>query len=185
MNRIAAAIFLVALFTGCAQSKPKLAAEPAVRKAIEVQYVAVPKLNVYTEPREGAALLTSYGIHETVSVLARHDGWSEIRTVDGSGWVKSAELMSADQAKALTENPSPRFLVAPVQIPDSRARGEIDLNAKVNTDGEVVEVTIANNTTKNGNLAQANASSLLQAKFYPMVQKGQRMTFTYEHKVYY
>jgi hypothetical protein len=55
----------------------------------------------------------------------------------------------------------------------------------VNTDGDVIEVKMGKNTTSNNALAAANANALLQAKFYPMVQKGQRMTFFYEHKVVY
>ena len=185
MKRFAAALFPLLLLGACTQSAPKVAAEPPTRKAIEIEYVAVPTLNVYAEPKVGAELVTSYGINETVSILKRQGDWVEVRTVSGSGWAKGNELMTAEQAQAIADNPTPRFLVPPVQVPFAKAHGEIDMNAKVNTDGEVVEVKVANNTTRNVALADANANALMQAKFYPMVQKGQRMTFTYEHRVYY
>lgn len=183
MKRTFALLLVAIALVACTETK-KPAVEP-VRKAIDIAYVAVPFLKIYDAPRPDAKLLTQYGINETVSILARKGDWCEIRTVSGTGWALASELMDVEKAKAIAEDPTPRFLLAPVAVPDARAHGEIDLNCKVNTDGEVVEVKVGNNTTRNAALADANANSLLQAKFYPMVQKGQRMTFTYEHKIYY
>ena len=185
MKRSFALLLILAAATACTKAVPKVATEPPPRHAIEIQYVAVPTINVYAQPRADAPVVTQYGINETVSILKRQGEWVELRTVDGSGWARASELMTADQAKAIADNPVPRFLTAPVQVPDARARGEITFNAKVNTDGEIVEVNIAKNTTRNNALAVANANALMEARFYPMIQKGQRMTFTYEYKVEY
>ena len=184
MKRTFALLIVTVSFLACFKSAPKVAVEP-IRRPIDIAYVAVPFLKVYDAPRPDATLLTQYGINETVSILARQGDWCEIRTVDGSGWVLGSELMDAAKAQAIAQDPTPRFLVPATPIPDARARGEIDLTCKVNTDGEVVEVKIGKNTTNNNALATANANALLEAKFYPMVQKGQRMTFYYEHKVVY
>lgn len=185
MKRTFALLVITAAFLACTKSAPVVVVQPPAKKAVDIAYVAVPFLKVFDAPRANATQITQYGINETVSILAKQGEWCEIRTVDGSGWVLASELMDATKAKQIAEDPTPRFLVAAVAVPDARARGEIDLVAKVNTDGEVIEVKMGKNTTRNAALAVANANALLQAKFYPMVQKGQRMTFFYEHKVFY
>jgi hypothetical protein len=108
-----------------------------------------------------------------------------VRTVDGSGWAHANELMAADEAAKLANDKTPRFVSPPTAIPATGVRGEIDFNAKVNTDGEVVDVQIVKNTTGIKSLADQNAQALKSARFYPLVDKGQRMTFVYEHRVYY
>ena len=185
MKRMFALLVIAAAFLACTKSASVVVVQPPAKKAIDIAYVAVPFLKVYDAPRAGAAQITQYGINETVSILAKRGEWCEIRTVDGSGWALASELMDGAKAKQISEDPTPRFLVAAAPVPDARARGEIDLVAKVNTDGDVIEVKMGKNTTNNSALAAANANALLQAKFYPMVQKGQRMTFFYEHKVLY
>ena len=185
MKRTFALLVITAAFLACTKSAPMVVVQPPAKKAVDIAYVAAPFLKVYDAPRADAKQITQYGINETVSILAKRGEWCEIRTVDGSGWVLASELMDGTRAKQIAEDPTPRFLVAVVAVPDTRARGEIDMVAKVNTDGDVVEVKMGKNTTNNNALAVANANALLQAKFYPMVQKGQRMTFFYEHKVFY
>jgi len=185
MKRTFALLVITAAFLACTKSAPVVVVQPPAKKAIDIAYVAVPFLKVYDAPRAGATKITQYGINETVSILAKRGEWCEVRTVDGSGWALASELMDGAKAKEISEDPTPRFLVAAAPVPDARARGEIDLVAKVNTDGDVIEVKMGKNTTNNSALAAANANALLQAKFYPMVQKGQRMTFFYEHKVLY
>jgi len=178
-------ISLIFLFS-CTQKPAPVAqaTDPAARPAISIQYVGVPQMNVYTAPDQSAAVNTVYRYGETVSILSFRGDWAEVRTVDGTGWVAQSELLTVEALKQLVDSQVPRFFTPPVAIP-ARARGEIVLQAKVNTDGEVVEVKTLSNTTGNNNLALENASALLQARFYPLLQKGQRFTFTYEHKVTY
>jgi len=185
MKRTFALLVITAAFLACTKTAPVVVVQPPAKKAIDIAYVAVPFLKVYDAPRAGATQVTQYGINETVSILAKRGEWCEVRTIDGSGWALASELMDAGKAKQIADDPTPRFLVPVTVVPDARARGEIALVAKVNTDGEVVEVKIGKNSTNNNALAAANANALMQAKFYPMVQKGQRMTFFYEHKVAY
>src|SRR5438309_1960857 len=108
------------------------------RMAIEIQYVGVPQMNVYAQPNDVAPVITTYAYTETVSVLARQRDWVELRTVDGSGWAHAKELIGSNEASTL-KGEAPRFMVAPAGIPNSGRRGEIGLEAKVNTDGVVVE----------------------------------------------
>ena len=108
-----------------------------------------------------------------------------MRVGDGTGWVLEAELINAQEVEAILRNPAPRFVTAPTPVPDPRARGEIVIEAKVNTDGDVVTVAVVKNTTGLQSLADANGAALKQARFYPMVQKGQRMSFTYGYGVTY
>lgn len=181
-------IFLALIFLfSCTQEPAPVAkvTDPASRPAISIQYVAVPQMNVLASPDPNAVVSTVYRYGETVSVLSFRGDWAEVRTVDGTGWVTKADLMTADELKQLVESQVPRFLTPPAAVPSARAHGEILLQAKVNTDGEVTAVTTIKNTTRNNQLGLDNANALLAARFYPMVQKGQRYTFTYEHRVTY
>lgn len=189
MTRIAiAALILLALF-GCTQKPVPVASEspastdPAERLAIAIEYVAVPKANVYARPAADAPVIDSYGLTEAVSILEKKGEWSLVRTYDGSGWVKSAELVDGATAEKM-DTVTPRFFVQPRQIP-FRARGELWYQAKVNTDGDIVEVITVKNTTGSKALEDANAEALREAKFYPMIDQGQHKTFIYEHRVYY
>src|ERR1051326_511026 len=152
--------------------------------AIEIAYIGVPTGIVHQFPTESSAAITTFRYTETVSVLAQKNDWVKVRTILGNGWMKRAELINAAEVDQALKNPAPRFLAPPQPIPDARAHGEIAFNARVNTDGEVIDVTMLNSTTRNKALADANAAALKTARFYPMLQKGQRVVFTYEHHVY-
>jgi len=153
--------------------------------AIEVAYVGMPTVVIHQFPSESSPQITTFRYTETVSILAQKGDWVRVRTILGNGWMKRAELINAAEVEQVLKNPVPRFLTPPQPIPDSRAHGEIAMNARVNTDGEVIDVTLLNNSTRNKALADANTTALKTARFYPMLQKGQRVVFTYEHHVYY
>jgi len=178
---IALALVLVA----CSSRPPAAPQADTSRPAIDIQYVGVASIKLYAEPAETAPVVGTYGYTETVSILARKGDWVEVRTGQGSGWAHAADLISAEQVEPILKNPSPRLAIVPVAIPNPRARGEIGMEAKVNTDGEVLSVRVVKNTTGLQKLADANAAALQQAKFYPMVQKGQRLSFTYGYEVTY
>lgn len=180
---------LVTLFAFACMQKPVPVAEaatvaPGERAAIEVLYVGVPTMIVYAQPSAQTQQVGTYGLAEAISVLERKGEWSMIRTFDGTGWVKSADLIGGAALDKITADATPRFYVAPAAVP-FKTRGEIILQAKVNTDGEVIEVTPIKNTTGIPAVAEANAQALKLAKFYPLVDKGSRKTFIYEHHVYY
>jgi len=188
MKHVFLALLIVVAASGCMQRPAPVANEtqtvaPADRPAIAVEYVQVPAMQVYERPAADAAVTGSYGLSEAISILEVKGDWKMIRTFDGTGWVKSVDLASAE-ALSKVDLTEPRFYVVPVQVP-ARARGELAYQAKVNTDGAVIEVKLTRNTTGNEALANANAEALQKAVFYPMVDKGQRKVFTYEHHVYY
>ena len=183
MRKIAV-LFVLAL-AACTARPPETPVVEAARTAVDVKYVGVPSMKVFSTPSDTATLVTSYGYTETVSILSRKDDWVEVRTVDGSGWSRAADLIDGKEVEEILGKPVPRFLTPPVAIPAPGARGEIALMAKVNTDGTVVEVWTISDTTKSKQLVAANSEALKQAKFYPIVQKGQRLTFTYEYDVTY
>jgi uncharacterized protein YgiM (DUF1202 family) len=156
------------------------------RPTIAIMYVGVPTMKVYTFPTDTSPLLTSYGYGETVSVLAKKGVWAEIRTVDRSGWVLQADMMTTEDARKFAESTTPRFFKAPAVVPNAgRLHGEIVLRAKVSTSGEVVDVQTLRNTTGSQALEKKNAAALKEAVFYPIKEKGQRLGFFYEHKVAY
>lgn len=189
MKHIFVALLILAATAGCMQKPAPVANEttsvpPAEMPAIAVEYVQVPSMQVYDRPGTDAAVTGQYGLSEAISILDHKGEWKMIRTFDGVGWVKAADLASAETFDKIDLN-EPRFYVAPQKIDDSRARGEIAIQAKVNTDGAVVETRTVMNTTGMTSLAAANEQALQEAKFYPLVDKGSRKTFIYEYKVYY
>lgn len=182
-------VFALLILTACVKHPAPVASDtqpvpPAEKMAIAVEYVGVPAMNVYERPALDAAVTGSYGLSEAISVLDVKGDWKMIRTFEGTGWVKATELLTGEQM-ANVDLAVPRFYVAPETIDAPRARGEIELHAKVNTDGAIVEVRTIKNTTGSQTLADRNAEALKNAKFYPLVDKGSRKVFIYEHHVYY
>lgn len=183
-NRLLLLIIPILLFS-CMQKPKPVAQAPEAREPVAILYVAVPTLQVHAAASETSPVITKYGFGETVSVLSHNANWAELRMFDNSsGWVQANQLMNAEQAKALVSD-TPHFYVAPQAVDGGRAHGEIALQAKVNTDGTVIDVVTTKNTTGSKALADKNAAALQQAQFYPITQKGQRMTFFYTHSVYY
>jgi len=184
-NRLLLLIIPILLVSCVQKPKPVAQASNEVREPVEIMYVGVPALKVHASPADASEIITKYGFGETVSVLSRQGQWAELRMFDnGSGWVLANELINADKAKELVTE-TPHFYAPPATVDGGRARGEVQLQAKVNTDGTVINVVVTKNTTGSKALADANANALQQAQFYPITSKGQRMTFFYTHSVYY
>jgi uncharacterized protein YgiM (DUF1202 family) len=165
--------------------------EPAVtettdtREPIAIAYAGVSELPVYAKPDEKSKVLTKYLSGESVSVLAKQGDWSEVRTVNGSGWVHSSDLTTAAAAKEEEASPTPKFKIAPATVSAPSAHGVIYLEADVNTEGEVTHIDVLANEPGDPGLLQRNIQALMQAKFYPIVQKGQRKAFKYDHRISY
>jgi len=73
----------------------------------------------------------------------------------------------------------------PMPVSAPSAHGEIYIEADVNTSGEVTSLRVLTNTTGSPDLAAANVAALRTARFYPIVQKGERKAFKYYHRVTY
>ena len=188
MKHILIAALILIAAAGCTQKPAPVASDtapvdPTEQMAIAVEYVAVPKANVYARPALDAPMIGTYGMTEAISVLEKKGEWAMIRTFSGTGWVKQADLVAGEVLEKM-DTVTPRFYVPPVEVP-SRSSGELWFQAKVNTDGDVVEVKTIKNTTGSQAVADANAKALEVAKFYPMIDKGQHKTFIYEHRGYY
>ena len=155
------------------------------REPIAVRYVGSPELPVRVQANDNAAVIATYQNGEAISVLTEKGEWVEVRTGDRAGWAKAADLTSAEGKQAQEENPQPKFKVMPLPVSAPGARGEIYIEADVNSDGEVIGVRLITNTTGSPELAENNANALRSAKFYPIVQKGERKPFKYYHRVSY
>jgi hypothetical protein len=155
------------------------------REPVETAYVTAAEMKVYAKPDETSPVITSYQTSESVPVLVRRGDWVEIRSGDGSGWVRATDLVGAAEARRLEDNPTARFQRSPAPVTNMSAHGEIYIEADVNTDGDVVATRIITNTTGSEGLALQNAASLQQAKFYPIVVRGARKPFKYYHRVTY
>lgn len=175
----------VLLFAACGNETPAVTATKA-RTPIAIEYVRADTLQVHAKPFDDSPVTAQYANGESVSVLSRRGSWLEVRTASGSGWVHESDLSSAAEAKKSEEdNLTPRFRVAPQPVTHPGARGEIVLEANVNSDGEVTSVRTLSNTTGSAELESQNTASLRRARFIPIVRHGERTPFTYEHHVHY
>jgi hypothetical protein len=155
------------------------------REPVSIQYVGAPELPVREKPEDAAPIIATYQNGEAVSVLADQGAWVEVRTGDRVGWARAADLTTAQGKTQEEENPTPKFRVMPMPVSAPSARGEIYLEANVNSDGEVISVRTISNTTGSLALESQNTTALKVAKFYPIIQKNQRTPFKYYHRVTY
>ncbi len=177
------ATFLAAC--GGEETQPFLAEPTDAREPIAIRYVTGPELPVREKPDESAPVMITYQTGESVSVLAEKGEWVEIRVGDRSGWARREHVGSAEQATQEEDSPTARFQKAPASVTNLVAKGEIYIEADVNTDGDVVATRIISNTTGSDALARQNEAALRQAKFYPIVKSGERQPFKYYHRVTY
>ena len=185
MRYTAALLFALAL-VACKQNEPVASTVTVdTREPIRVAYVGAPELQVREQASDTAPVLATYQNGEAISVFADKGEWVEVRSGDGSGWAKAADLTDAAGKDAADANPEPKFKVIPMPVSAPSAHGAIYIRAKVNTEGEITSTEILENTTGNPALAQQNASALKNAKFHPMIVKGERRQFEYFHRVSY
>jgi uncharacterized protein YgiM (DUF1202 family) len=156
------------------------------RMPIAVEYVRGATMTIHTKPADDAPVISTYQRGESVSVLARNGEWAEVRTGAKSGWARISEMADAAEAKkALEDNPYPHFVRTPAPVTQPGAHGELVLEAEVDQDGIVKSVRTLSNTTGSPTLEQRNSEALRHAEFTPVVLKGKRKAFVYEHRVHY
>ena len=177
----------VLLFAACRESSPPPADTIDTRTPIGVEYVRGAELPIHAKPDTASPVITKYLASEAVSILSRQGEWVEVRTVSGSGWAKASELASGSEisAGAGGDSTSPRFIVPPEPVSQPGAAGDIVLEADISSNGDVFGVRVIRNTTNSDGLAARNVAALQKAKFAPIVKHGQRLPFTYEHRVHY
>jgi uncharacterized protein YgiM (DUF1202 family) len=181
MKRIAVGLILLA---ACSQ-EPVNTDTMDTREPLAMRYVGAPELAVHAKPSDTAEVLATYQNGEAIPVLSEKGDWVEVRTGDRAGWAHTADLTTAAGKKEQEDNPQPKFRVMPLPVSAPSAHGEIYIEANVNSDGEVTDVRLLTNTTNSPALAAQNANALRSAKFYPIVQKGERKPFKYYHRVTY
>ena len=186
MKRVLAAVFPLMLLAACG-SEPAVTDTTPIddRIPVAVRYVDAPELVIRAAASDTAAEVAKYQNGEAVSILADKGDWVEVRSGSGSGWAKASDLTDAAGMKEQQDNPQPKFRVVPMPISAPSATGEIYLEANVNSDGEVTDVRTITNTTGSEALAHQNSEALKKARFYPIVQDGERRPFKYYHRVTY
>ena len=155
------------------------------REPIRIEYVGSPELPVREKANDAAPIIATYSNGEAISVLAEQGDWVEVRTGDHSGWAKKSDLTTAEAKQAAEDNPQPKFRVMPMPVSAPSVHGEVYIEADVNTDGEVTATRMITNTTGSAVLGTQNMDALRNAKFYPIVVKGERQKFKYYHRVTY
>ncbi|HEY0372736.1 MAG TPA: SH3 domain-containing protein [Thermoanaerobaculia bacterium] len=183
MKRLA---LLLLVLAACSREAPVTDTAPMdTREPINISYVGAPELNVHERAEDTSPVVATFGNGEAVSVLADKGEWVEVRTGDRTGWAKKADLTNAAAKEEAESNPQPKFKVMPMPVSAPSARGDIYIEADVNTDGEVTALRMITNTTGSETLGQQNLAALRYAKFYPIVVKGERQRFKYYHRVTY
>jgi TonB family protein len=184
MKRLALLVILLA-----AACKPETAATDTTpvdtREPVAIRYVGAPELAVRAQPNDTAPILITYQNGESISILADKGEWVEVRSGDGSGWARAADLTSAEGRQQAEDNPEPKFRVMPMPVSAPSAKGEIYLEADVNSDGDVISIRTISNTTGSPALEHQNTEALKHAKFFPIMQNNQRTKFKYYHRVTY
>lgn len=185
--RIAALPLLLLVFAACRgeDTKPFLPETTDTRAPIGTRYVTGPELPVRAQANDAAPVIATYQSGERVSVLAEQGEWVEVRIGDRSGWARREHVGSAEEAAQGGDNPTVRFQKMPQSVTNLTAKGEIYIEADVNTDGDVVNTRILVNSTGSDALAAQNEAALKQAKFYPILKAGERQPFKYYHRVTY
>lgn len=183
MKHLALTLLLLAACSGETAVTDTVVAD--TREPIHVSYVGAPELAVRERAEDAAPVVATFGNGEAVSVLAEKGDWAEVRTGDTSGWAKKSDLTTAAGKAEAEANPGPKFRTMPMPVSAPSARGTIYIEADVNTDGEVIATRMIQNTTGSEALGTQNMRSLQQAKFYPIVVKGERQRFKYYHSVTY
>ena len=181
------AAFLLLFLAGCGGNETRafLPETTDTRAPIATRYVTGPELPVRAQANESAPVIATYQNGERVSVLAEQGDWVEIRISEKSGWARREHVGGADEAKQDSGSPTARFVKMPPSVTNLTAKGEIYIEADVNTDGDVVNTKVLVNTTGSAALAIQNEAALRQGKFYPIVQNGERKPFKYYHRVTY
>jgi hypothetical protein len=179
--------FLLLLLVACKEGQRTVTDTGTMdmRAPIAVKYVGAPELKVHEQANDGAPVMATYQNGEAISVLVDKGEWVEVRTGDRAGWARAAELTDAAGAEKQEEDPEPKFRVMPMPVSAPSARGEIYIEADVNTDGEITATRLITNTTGSPTLAAQNIASLKTGKFHPIVQNGERVKFKYYHRVTY
>jgi uncharacterized protein YgiM (DUF1202 family) len=176
----------ILLFVACG-AEPPAVEQPAIdtRDPIAVKYVGAPELHVREKPSADAPVMATYQYGEAMPILTDQGEWVEVRSGIGSGWARAEELTTAEEKVAQDKDPQARFRVMPMPVSAPGARGEIYLEADVNSDGDVVGVRIITNTTGSESLAEQNVAALRAGKFHPMIVQNERKPFKYYHRVTY
>jgi uncharacterized protein YgiM (DUF1202 family) len=128
LARRASVVLMLVAILACARDSDE-SPEPS-RETIAIQYVGESELPIHEAPDASSPVVTTYRQGETVSIVARRDGWTEIRLAKGTGWVPdeslSTEMTSADEAEGAST--TVRFKDAPSPVyTQSRTKGEIVL----------------------------------------------------------
>ena len=181
MRRCLLSLVLLAIACGEKSATPVT----DTREAIAVEYVKAHQATAHSAPKGDAPVTAHFANGESVSVLSSRDGWTEVRVLDGSGWVRQAEIERSSSQGKEPDNLTPRFRVAPTQVTNPSDHGELVLEAGVNSEGDVTSVRTLKNETGSHLLEVKNTAALQSAHFYPIVQHGKRTEFIYEYRLHY
>ncbi|HPR64096.1 MAG TPA: TonB family protein [Thermoanaerobaculia bacterium] len=184
--------FLLMFLTACATRKPApetIPPEPApaplsVEPVVEPEFlrVFVPHANIRSGPGTDTERVAQVERWDRLQILEKRSSWFKVRLADGQeGWVYS-DLVVQDRP-CLPDREKPELIEEPpVSFLDGQPKGTIVIQASVNTEGEVTEVSVLENTTGDDALGEIALQEARQMKFLPPVRDCEPQPFTYTYR---
>jgi TonB family protein len=166
------------LLPGCAKKEEVVV--PPARETIAIKYAAT-EVEVKEEPNAESPTKATFKVGESVSIVGGNEEWDEIKLgFEKFGWVPKTNLAATREEISSTED-NIRFRIPPEPVTSPGIRGQIIIEASVNTYGDVVGVRVKQNTTRRPDIEQQTLASIKAAKFYPLMSEGKAKPFVYTY----
>lgn len=170
------------------EPEPVVETKPAVEPVIGTVTVTATALNVRREASTDADVVLQAKKGERLDVLSRDESWVKVRLATGeSGWV-AARFVSDGQAKKKAKGGCPSdsdfaFTKTPtLAFSDRPAKGQVVVDATVNTKGDVTSTKLVSNTTGDETLAFLAQREIKEAKFSPPIRNCVPRTFIFTYR---
>jgi N-acetylmuramoyl-L-alanine amidase len=164
-------------------------------------YVTASALNVRRDASADAELVTQVKRDAALAVVARREGWVQVRLEDGrTGWVAErfvASERAAPVASGRRRTPPARvasgakrgcesdyaFVETPkLTFSETDASGLVVVEASVSAQGEVTSTKVITNTTGEKRAAEAAEREIRSARFAPPMRNCQPRAFVFTYR---
>lgn len=172
--------------------EPVVETKPAPEAVIGTVTVTASALNVRREASTEAEVLVQAKKGEKLDVLSRDESWVKVKLAGGESGFVAARFVSDGSTKTKTASKKKSggcppdsdfaFTKTPtLAFSDRPAKGQVVVEALVNTKGDVTSTTLVSNTTGDETLAFLAQREIKEAKFSPPIRNcvARNFIFTY------
>jgi hypothetical protein len=161
-----------------------VSAEPAAaapENPVGTVKVTATTLNVRSEPRADATIVSQVRRGDRLGLIRSERGWSRVRVASGAiGWVSAQHVAAIkgcppDSDFRFTRTPTPSFS-------DSGAHGLVVIEATIDTKGVVTSARLISNSTSDASLAALAEREIRGARFVAPVRNCVPRAFIYAYK---